>query len=440
MSALARLLFQKGFKVQGSDLKKSSLTAKLEQEGIVVYIGHAKEHVSGASAVCYSSDIKPDNVEMIEAKKRGLLLWHRSDLLAFCMEGKKPLLVTGTHGKTTTSSLLSHLLVCAKMDPSFALGGLLLDRQTNGHFGQGDYFVAEADESDGSFLKPPAFGGIVTNLENDHLAFWKEPEALDRAFALFFSQVQSPGHLFWCADDVRLQALGPPGFSYGFSEAADWKISGFSQSEKGALFDLSHGKALYPSIEVSLFGRHNALNAAASFALALSLGAEPADLLKALASFSGVKRRLEWKGALNTIEFFDDYGHHPTEIQATLSALKTKIGTRRLVVIFQPHRYTRVQELLDEFPESFEAADLVAMTDIYAAGETAIEGLFNSFRQKMEKRIGSKLSYFPRSELEEKAAGLLQPFDVVLTIGAGDVTYAGEGILNRVGVCLPVGQ
>jgi UDP-N-acetylmuramate--alanine ligase len=440
MSALARVLLEQGLFVQGSDQKKSFLTDQLQKEGILVHIGHSKENLHSATIVVYSSDIKDDNVEMLEAKKIGLPLWHRSDLLRFCAQKKKPLLVTGTHGKTTSTSLLAHLLLEAGLDPSFVVGGILLDRQTNGHFGQGEYFVAEADESDGSFLTPPAFGAIVTNLENDHLAYWKKPETLDEAFALFFSQVLSLKHLFWCADDPRLKALHPLGQSFGFSEEADWKISEFQQSESGILFDLSQGKKIYSSIEVSLFGKHNALNASAVFALALSLGANESALRAALVSFSGVKRRLEWKGKVNTIELFDDYGHHPTEIQVTLSALKAKIGTKRLVVVFQPHRYTRVQELMDMFAECFGLADLVVMTDIYAAGELPIEGLFALFYQRMQKRLGLKLNYFPRAELECQTAGLLTFHDVVLTIGAGDVTHAGEGILNKAGLCLLTGQ
>ncbi len=439
MSALARILVQQGFEVQGSDQKESFLIGELRQEGISVQIGHTKEALGSAAVVVYSSDIRDNNVERMEAERLGLPLLHRSELLDICMRGKKPLLVTGTHGKTTTSSLLAHLLIEANFDPAFVVGGIPLGLGTNGRWGLGEYFVAEADESDGSFLKTPAFGAIVTNLENDHLCYWKQPEVLDRAFSVFFSQVECPRHLFWCADDVRLNSLRPPGASYGFSETADWKLSGYVQMEEGLCFDLSFGAVCYPSLQVSLFGRHNALNAAAAFALALSLGAEEAALRQALISFAGVKRRLEWKKKVGTIELFDDYGHHPTEIAATLSALRAKIGDKRLVVIFQPHRYSRVQELMDLFCECFDQADLVVMTDIYAAGERPVEGILDLLQQKMKARLGTKLTYFPREKLEEAAAGLLSRFDVVLTIGAGDVTHSGEGILNKAGVCLPIG-
>ncbi|HAB99468.1 MAG TPA: UDP-N-acetylmuramate--L-alanine ligase [Parachlamydiales bacterium] len=398
MSALARILVQQGFPVQGTDQKESALIDQLRGEGITVQIGHSKEALGVATDVVYSSDISLHNVERAEAQRLGLPLWHRSEMLNLCMQGKRPLLVTGTHGKTTTSSLLAHLLIEAGFDPAVVVGGIPLGLGTNGRWGLGEYFVAEADESDGSFLKTPAFGAIVTNLENDHHSYWKEPEMLDRAFRAFFSQVEGPQHLFWCADDVRLSALLPPGASYGFSEQADWKISTLQSTEKGLSFDLSFGKVSYPSLLVSLWGRHNALNAAAAFALALSLGAEESALRRALISFSGVKRRLEWKKTVETIELFDDYGHHPTEIQATLSALRTKIGAKRLVVVFQPHRYSRVEELMDLFCECFDLADLVVMTDIYAAGEKPIEGLFPLLQQKMKDRLGPKLAYFSRGD------------------------------------------
>ena len=430
MSALARILKQRGHTVRGSDQKNSLLIEQLKKEGIGVQIGHSPHLVGGADIVVYSSDIPKNHVEITKALELNLPLLHRSDLLHDCMQGKKPLLVTGTHGKTTTTSLLAHVLLNTSFDPSFVVGGIVLALETNGRSGQGEFFVAEADESDGSFLKSKSFGAIVTNLENDHLSYWKTPAHLDEGFKVFFAQAEHPEHLFWCADDPRLQALSPPGHSYGFSDRAHWRLQNFRSTEKGTFWDLCHKTETYPNLEVPLFGRHNALNASAAFALALTIGADPASLQTALRSFQGVHRRLEWKKEHKTIQLFDDYGHHPTEISATLSALRARIGSKRAIVVFQPHRYTRVQELLEEFCSCFEHADQIILTDIYSAGEPPIEGLFSSLKNKMEQQLGPKLHYFPRDTLEKNTADLLKPHDVVLTLGAGDITYAGEKILE----------
>ena len=431
MSALARLFMQKGHPVQGSDQKESALISQLRKEGIFVKTVHSIENLSSANIVGYSTDIGNDHIERKEALRLGLPTFHRSDLLHQCMEEKKPLLVTGTHGKTTTSALLAHLFVQAKFDPSFAIGGICLNYQTNAKLGSGDFFIAEADESDGSFLKTPSFGAIVTNLENDHLSYWKTAKHLDSGFKTFFSQVQETKHLFWCADDFRLRALSPQGVSYGFSEDADCKISRSLANSQGMKFDLIIHNHLYSDLEISLLGRHNVLNASAAFALALSSGADEEVLRLALRSFQGTGRRLEWKGESRDIEIFDDYGHHPTEIRATISALRGKRPDRRLIVIFQPHRYSRAQELLEEFPLAFFDADLVIMTDIYSAGESPIPLLQTALYEKMKIQLGSKLHFFPRSNIERGVSSLLCPNDTVLTIGAGDITHAGGQILEK---------
>jgi UDP-N-acetylmuramate--alanine ligase len=431
MSALARLLLQQGEKVQGSDLAMSSLLKELEQEGALIQIGHGVESMDEASVVVYSSAISETHVEMMRAKELKLPILHRSELLDQLMQGKKTLLVTGTHGKTTTSGLLAHVLSQAEFDPTFVVGGILAALQTNSRAGTGDYFVAESDESDGSFLKTAAFGAIVTNLENDHLDYWKDPENLDQAFAQFFSQVKNQKSLFWCADDVRLSALHPLGQSYGFSAAADWQIKEFSQTNQGARFHLMQGEKIYFAIETSLFGKHNALNAAAVFALAMSLGAKENLIRQGLNSFAGVLRRFEFKGEKHGVQVFDDYGHHPTEIAATLSALRGKIGQKRLVAVFQPHRYTRVRDLAEEFLHCFDEADEVVLTDIYSAGEEPIEGVTSAaLYTRMRERLGGKLHFVSHANLDIGIAHMLMPHDVVMTIGAGDITQMGKPILD----------
>jgi len=424
MSALARILMQRGSKVHGSDVKSSVLLEALEKEGAKVQIGHHAESLEENATVIYSSDIKPDNVEMLRAKEAKMELLHRSDLLNLLMKGTKNLLVTGTHGKTTTTALLAAVLIEAELDPSFVIGGLMRSLNTNGKAGKGEYFVAEADESDGSFLKTPADFAIITNLENDHLDYWGSPRMLDLAFRQFIAQTK---YLVWCCDDERLASLNPKGISYGFSSHADFSITNFRQTETGILFDLN----AYSNIHLNLLGRHNALNGSAVFAIALALKIPEIAIRRAFEKFSGTARRLEFKGEKHKVSVFDDYGHHPREISATIKALRDHIRERRLVVVFQPHRYTRVRDLFEEFSNCFGDADIVVMTDIFSAGEQSIIGITSAaLYTRMREKLGAKLHFFPRSHLESGAAALLKPLDVVLTMGAGDVTKAGEPILN----------
>lgn len=432
MSALARILMQGGKKVQGSDRTSSALLEQLRNEGALVKIGHDATLVDNATTVIYSSGIDDKNEELQKAIKLRLPILHRSDLLDRLMQGKQNFLVTGTHGKTTTSSLLAWTLITAKLDPSFALGGILSKIDTNGHLGKGPFFVAEADESDGSFLKTAAFGAIVTNLGNDHMNYWKTQEKLVAAFRQFCFSVKNRDLLFWCQDDVRLKAMRPQGLSYGFSSASDIRISGVEQHDKGIRFDLFFKENFYKHIELALFGRHNALNSAAVFGLAVQLGIAEEVIRRAFDSFPGVKRRLEFKGEAHKVKFFDDYGHHPVEIAATLNALRGVAKERRLVAIFQPHRYTRVHDLMEEFLSCFHCADIVILTDIYSAGEMPIEGMTTAVLfARMQAVLKEKLIYMPMPSLEESVADMLKPLDVVLTIGAGDVTLAGGSILSQ---------
>ena len=432
MSALARILMQRGTLVQGTDCSSSLLLEQLGREGAQVQVGHDASWIQKATTVIFSTDIKEKNEELQRAKQLSIPLLHRSELLDRLMKGKQPLLVTGTHGKTTTSSLLAWVLHDAGKDPTFALGGILASLDTNGKAGKGPLFVAESDESDGSFLKTPAFGAIVTNLDNDHMNYWKTDENLEDAFRQFFTAVKSPSHLFWCKDDVRLESLKPPGFSYGFSDCADLIIRSFEPSEKGIRFDITFQGKTYREIDLSLFGRHNALNGAAVFGLALQLQVDEEAIRKALLRFSGARRRLEFKGEAHKVKVFDDYGHHPVEIAATLKAIRGSIRERRLVAVFQPHRYTRVQDLFDDFLTCFGEADSVVLTDIYSAGEDPIVGVTTAaLYTRMKEVLGTKLHFFPRQHLEAGVVEILKPLDVVLTIGAGDVTRAPDPILKK---------
>ncbi len=313
------------------------------------------------------------------------------------------------------------------------MGGIVQSLKTNARKGLGSYFVSEADESDGSFLKTPSFGAIVTNCENDHLDYWKSREGLTSGFNTFFSQVHHPEHLFWCCDDAILRSLNPPGFSYGFSEDADLRISRFSQNEKGIIFSLDFQGKQYKEVFLPLFGIHNALNGAAVFGLCLTLEIEETLIRQAFGGFQGVKRRLEWKGERHGVCCFDDYGHHPTEIAATLKALRFSIRERRLVVVFQPHRFTRTSLLWKEFIASFAQADLLFITDIYSAGEPPIAGITG---EKLALAMKQGI-FVSEEEIVDRVAQELRPFDVLLTIGAGNATKWGIPILEKYAAISP---
>jgi UDP-N-acetylmuramate--alanine ligase len=424
MSGLARLLLSQQVTVTGSDLAFNAVIEGLIREGAVIHKGHAAEHITPDAKVVYTSDIKADNPEYQAAIKRQCSLLHRSDLLAKLLEGQKSLAVAGTHGKTTTASLLTTVLINAYLDPSFAIGGMLLAFQTNARLGKGDYFAFEADESDRSFLKYHPFGAIITNIDNDHLNnFEGSLTVLVESFKQFMAQVGSSQHLFWCQDDVYLTQLNVPGQRYGFHPASDWKIVSVRQEGFQMFFDLEHQGHLYEQIELALIGRHNVLNAAAVFGLSLILGVPEASVRQTFKTFKGISRRCENKGTFHDVLFLDDYAHHPTEIQTTLEGIQQAIGSKRLIAVFQPHRYSRTQDCLGQYGAIFDSADELLITDIYGAGETPIAHLSHALILK-EIQQNSTIScrYIPRSALSHYLSQFVQPNDVVVTLGAGDIT------------------
>jgi UDP-N-acetylmuramate--alanine ligase len=432
MSALARILLQKGSKVQGSDLAASYVTEGLKQAGAQVFIEHSASLVSEPMTVIYSSDIRKENPEYQSAEAQKFPLIHRSDLLKTLMEGYKPLLVSGTHGKTTTSALLAHLLMSAGLDPSYAIGGTLVNVQANGGYGKGHYFVAEADESDGSFLNYPAFGAILTNIEQDHMAYWKAEAALIEGFKKFAAQVSSSDHLFWCADDFRLKALDLPGFSYGFAHDADLKIEQWRQNGWSLVFTVTFQGKTYADIVLPLIGEHNVLNGAAVFGMGLVLGLEEAKIRHAFESFLGVKRRMEKKGEKRGVAVYDDYGHHPTEIRATLKAVKAAAGERRVVVAFQPHRYSRTQDCFNDFIGAFEDADALVLTEIYAAREAPIPGVTGeALFAAVQDQSQVNTHFIKRASMADFLSGFLRPHDILVTMGAGDITKLGPEVLEK---------
>lgn len=434
MSGLARILLQRGCKVSGSDLNNSILLEILKKEGASVYIGHQASHVPVQGKVVCSSDIALTNVEYKEAQKKGLTLIHRSTLLQELMEGYFSLLVTGTHGKTTTSSLLAHTLVFSGEKASYSIGGIVQSLQSNGASGEGKWFVAEADESDGSFLAYKPYGAIVTNIDLDHLNFWKTEENLLQGFLKFYQKVEQKEFLFWCADDERLASLDLEGVSYGFSNVADLKIEEAFYLGWKSSFTLSWKGKRYEGIEIPLIGAHNVLNATAVFGLCIQIGLEETQIRQAFSQFLGVKRRAEKKGEASGVAIYDDYAHHPVEIGATLTALHKASQGRRVVVLFQPHRFTRTKDCFEEFAPALQNADFIVLTDVYGAGEEPIDQINSENLFKTLVKLNSSNScYIPKENLLEEVLQLIKPEDVVVTMGAGDITQLGPKLLAKLG-------
>ena len=422
MSALARILHGRGSQVQGSDESASYVTEDLEKAGVEVFSIHHEKNVHSASMVIYGSAIKPHHPEYAAALSKKLPLLHRSELLAQLMQGHDALLVTGTHGKTTTSTLLAHVLMEAHLDPTFALGGISLNTLTNGQVGAGRFFVAEADESDGTFLNYPGYAGIITNIEEDHLDFWKTKEALIEGFKKFAAQIST--HLWWCKDECGIYL---PGKSYGFSKDSDLQITAWAQKGWSLFFDLQQDGKKYSQIELSLLGKHNVLNGAAVFGLALQLGLTEEQIRSAFKSFKGVKRRMERKGENRGAVIIDDYAHHPTEIKTTLEGLRKAAGEKRVIAVFQPHRYSRLKDCWDGFLEAFSAADVIFVTEVYGAGEAPIAGLTaEKLTAELQKKMAIPIYFAPREELLAHVGEFARPHDVIITLGAGDITYLGQ--------------
>ncbi len=428
MSGLARILLQRKQVVSGSDLAATSVTQALTKLGAKVHEGHSEEHLPHEATVVISSDIKPENLEYQAALKLKLPIIHRSDLLVQLMEGHKGLTVTGTHGKTTTSALLAWVLLHAGLDPAFAIGGWLPGIDANASAGKGEYFVAEADESDGSFVKYRSFGAIITNIDHDHMNHFGTETKLVNAFKQFTKHVSNPQHFFWCGDDALLRRISPQGISYGFGADCSMRLSAYRQNGWSCLFNLSWAGREILDIEVALPGVHSALNAAAVFGLASSLNIPETAIREAFRTFSGIKRRCERKGDHRGILVLDDYAHHPAEIDTTLKGIRRAVGERRLIAVFQPHRFTRTKHCMGQFKNVFDVADEVLITDIYAANEEALPKISaEAIVHEVEKHSSVPVRYVPRNSLRSTLVTIARPHDVILTMGAGDITkLSGE--------------
>jgi len=444
MSGLARLLLQRNIEVSGSDLAASSTLENLKTAGAIVSVGHDATNVSSKCKVVYTTGLSEKNPELLAAKKMGCPLLHRSDLLAELTCGYQTIAVAGMHGKTTTSALMVSVLREAGADPSFAIGGILGELKVNAKQGTGPHFVIEACESDGTFLKYRPAATIITNIDLEHMDYFKTEEAILQAFGDFFERVSDAEHLFWCGDDKRLRKIASKGVSYGFSSDCEWQISNLKSIGWQIVFDLRHKDKCYKNIVLTSLGKHNALNGAAVFGLAFSLGIPEEAIRQAFASFRGIARRCEVKGQYGNILCLDDYAHHPVEIKTTLQGVREAIGQRRLIVVYQPHRYTRARDCLGMYPEIFDAADEVIITNIYAAGENPIAGVDDeTVFEDIRCSSRSAVSFIHHSKLIESLTTLLQPNDILLTLGAGNITFLGPELvrhLENAGDALPAAR
>lgn len=436
MSGIARVLREQGVRVSGSDLHLNDVTDQLKAIGVEIFAGHAASNLqAGVDLVVISSAIPGENEEVQAALSLDIPVIKRGQMLARMVNLKRGLAVAGAHGKTTTTSMLYAALVGCGLDPSFIVGGEIQGTQLNAHLGHHDYFVVEADESDASFLDIKPYVAIVTNIENDHLDFYQSVDRIRGAFQQFLNQVDKEGFALLYGGDAAIQSimddLTARILVYGEDPDCDYHLEKWLSYGMGSRFDIYKGSQYLGEMELSIPGQHNALNALAVTAAALELGLDFEDIRAALKKFPGAKRRFQVLSSAEGIIIVDDYAHHPTEIQATITAAR-QFHKGRIMVVFQPHRYSRTKLLAEQFGPSFKAADLVIITDIYAAGEKPLPGVSGELIYQSVRDAGTEVIYIPElSESQDYIINQLQPGDLLITMGAGDVWKIGQQIAER---------
>ncbi len=446
MSGIAEIMLKIGYQVQGSDAKASANTERLEKLGAKIFIGHATEHVTeGVCALVYSTAVKQDNPEMVEARRRRIPLVRRAEMLAELMRLQFSIAVGGTHGKTTTTSMVAALLDAGGLDPTVVNGGIINAYGTNAKVGDGDWIVVEADESDGSFLRLKSTLAIVTNIDPEHLDHWGDFDAVKKGFCDFVENIPFYGFAAVCIDHPEVRALTSRVenrrlIPYGTSPQAEVRCTNIEFGPDGATFDVVFSPSgvepfTWEQIRLPMTGNHNVSNATAAIALARELGIGEDAIRKGLGNFGGVKRRFTTTGIVNNIRVIDDYGHHPVEIAAVLKAARQVVGQGRVIAVVQPHRYTRLRDLMTEFSSCFHDADSVIVADVYSAGEQPIEGADKVSLVEGLHRFGhrSAVALDNPAALPGLVAAEARPGDLVVCLGAGDITqwaYALPGQLQ----------
>lgn len=436
MSGIAQILLAQGLKVSGSDLKSSQLIEKLRSLGAKVSIGHSSSNITNADLVIYSSAIKQTNPELQAANSRNILLVTRAEALAALANQKKSIAVAGAHGKTTTASLISHMLVKCGFQPTVCVGGELFSLNGNAFLGKSHYFVLEADESDGSFLSLEPFYSVITNIDREHLDYYKDLGEIAETFQKFMGNTKERGCLFFCQDDAGLmkivRALNRESFSYGLSHKADVFAEDIKvQNNLSRSSCIYRGKNLGELI-LRIPGRHNICNSLAAVAVGLKLGINFDSIQQALSSYKGVRRRLELKLKEKDLLVFEDYAHHPTEIKATLAALRG-FRPKRILAVFQPHRYTRTKFLIDDFGSCFRGADHLIVSDIYPASEPPIEGVSaKDICQKAREAEIKDVRFLPKEVILRHLIQEIKPGDLVAVMGAGDIGSIADALAKRI--------
>jgi UDP-N-acetylmuramate--alanine ligase len=438
MSGIAEVLLNLGYKVSGSDLKESDTTGRLRRLGGEIFIGHRAANIDTPHVVVISSAVKKDNVEVAAAREKQIPVIPRAEMLAELMRLKYGVAIAGAHGKTTTTSMVATVLAAGGVDPTVVIGGKLNSLGSNAKLGQGEFLVAEADESDGSFLKLSPTIAVVTTIDEEHLDYYRDIGEIKEAFLSFINKVPFYGVAILCLDQRHIQSLIPSVekryLTYGMSTQSDYQArkKDITLMPLGSRFRVTDREEDLGWFELSVPGLHNVSNSLAAIAVARELGVDLEVIRKALREFSGVQRRFQVKGEARGVMVVDDYGHHPTEIKATLAAAKAALG-RRVVCVFQPHRFSRTKHLLEEFFTAFNQADRAIIMDIYAAGEQPIPGVTGEAVYDGIRRYGHKDAVFipGREQVIEHLVGSLREGDLLITLGAGDVWKLGESVLER---------
>jgi UDP-N-acetylmuramate--alanine ligase len=440
MSGIARILLARGLTVSGCDAKESAALAALRALGVAVSVGHDVAHVDGVDTVVVSSAIRTTNPELVAAKERGRRVLPRAAALASVMADRIGLAIAGTHGKTTTTSMLTVAMHACGRDPSYAIGGDLNEPGSNAHHGTGDFFVAEADESDRSFLLLSPQGAVITNVEPDHLDNYGDPDAFRIAFEAFVERIEEGGPLLLGADDPGSMALlesararGLDVRTFGLAPDADVRVDGLEVRPSGSRFELVAGGRRMGRVELAVPGPFNAVNAAGALGLGLAVGLPFADMARGLASFSGARRRFELKGIAGGVRVFDDYAHHPTEVaRGALVAARGAARDGRVIAVFQPHLYSRTERFAVDFGQALGAADVVVVMEVYAAREDPLPGVTGALIANAVPLSKDRVHFEPSwAAVPALVANLARPGDVVVTIGAGDVTMIGPAVLDE---------
>ena len=447
MSGIAEIMLHSGYTVQGSDARASANTERLQKLGAKIFIGHDAAHVEGASAIIYSTAVKPDNVEMVAGRERRLPLVRRAEMLAELMRLKNSIAVGGTHGKTTTTSLVACLLDAGGLDPTVVNGGIIDAYGTNAKVGEGDWIVVEADESDGTFLRLRSTVAVVTNIDPEHLDHYGDFDAVKKAFLDFVENIPFYGFAAVCTDHPEVRAMASRVanrrlVTYGTNPQAEVRATRMAMGPDGADFDvlitpLNGGAVGIENLHMPMAGEHNVLNALAAIAVARELGVSDLDIAKGLRGFGGVRRRFTTTGTVGGVRVVDDYGHHPVEIAAVLKAARA-VSAGRVIAVVQPHRYSRLRDLFDEFCGAFNDADVVLVANVYPAGEAPLEGFDRDALVEGLRRWGHRrvMALDAPSDLAGLVAEETKDGDLVLCLGAGDITawaYALPGQLEALG-------